>query len=431
MSDPRGDGEEGVRRILHVDMDAFFVGVELLDRPELVGRPVVVGGTGGRGVVAAASYEARAFGVHSAMPTSIARRRCPHAVFLPGRHARYAEASAEVMAMFRDLTPLVEPLSLDEAFLDVTGRVRALGPAAAIAADLRQRVVDSTGLWCSVGVATSKFIAKLGSKRAKPEATPSGPRRGSGVFEVHPGQERAFLDPLPLQELWGVGPATLARLQRLGLRTVGDLTGVPPEAVRAAVGTAHGDHLLSLAHASDDRPVVPDAQVKSVSHEETFAVDLVDPDDLHRVVVRLADAVGARLREAATAGRTVQIKVRDPGFATVTRSSTLEGATADGRRIAAVAQRLLDGVDTSAGVRLLGVGVHGLGPPAPLQLSLALDDASGSGEPDELDAAETDRVVDDIRRRFGRSAIGPAVLLADRRLDTFEEGAQQWGPTAS
>lgn len=428
-----GRADPPTRRILHVDMDAFFVGVELLDRPELAGRPVVVGGTGGRGVVAAASYEARAYGVHSAMPTSIARRRCPDAVFLPGRHDRYARASEQVMAIFRELTPLVEPLSLDEAFLDVTGRVRALGPAHRIAADLRRSVVETTGLWSSVGVATSKFLAKLGSKRAKPAATPSGPVRGTGVFEIPPGRERAFLEPMPLEELWGVGPATLTRLHRLGLRTVGDLARVPPEAVRSAVGASHGDHLVALANARDDRPVVPDAPMKSVSHEETFATDLVDAADLHRVVVRLADAVGARLRSAGTAGRTVQIKVRDPGFATLTRSCTLDAPTADGRRIAAVAQRLLDGVDTAAGVRLLGVGVHQLGPPPALQLTLALDDVPGGDGDVAADPAahdDAEQVVDDIRRRFGRSAIGPAVLLADRRLGTFEAGAQQWGPTS-
>lgn len=430
MNDAASVAHRPHRRILHVDMDAFFVGVELLDRPELVGRPVVVGGTGGRGVVAAASYEARAYGIHSAMPTSVARRRCPDAVFLAGRHGRYAEASAEVMALFRQLTPLVEPLSLDEAFLDVTGRTRELGPATGIAADLRRRVVDTTGLWCSVGVATSKFLAKLGSKRAKPAATPSGPRRGSGVFEIAPGQERAFLGPLPLEELWGVGPATLARLHRLGLRTVGDLAGVPPDAVRAAVGVAHGDHLVALANARDERPVVPDAPVKSVSHEETFPVDLVDPNELHRVVVRLADAVGARLRETDTAGRTVQIKVRDPGFGTVTRSTTVATATADGRRIAVIAQRLLDGVDTSGGVRLLGVGVHGLGPPPPVQLALALDDDQRTDD-DPPHLEDAGRVVDDIRRRFGRRAIGPAVLLTGSHLDTFEQGGQQWGPSAS
>lgn len=250
------------------------------------------------------------------------------------------------------------------------------------------------------------------------------------MFEIAPGQERAFLGPLPLEELWGVGPATLARLHRLGLRTVGDLAGVPPDAVRAAVGVAHGDHLVALANARDERPVVPDAPVKSVSHEETFPVDLVDPNELHRVVVRLADAVGARLRETDTAGRTVQIKVRDPGFGTVTRSTTVATATADGRRIAVIAQRLLDGVDTSGGVRLLGVGVHGLGPPPPVQLALALDDDQRTDD-DPPHLEDAGRVVDDIRRRFGRRAIGPAVLLTGSHLDTFEQGGQQWGPSAS
>ena len=298
-------------------MDAFFVAVELRRRPELRGRPVVVGGTGRRGVVAAASYEARCYGVFSAMPSAVARRRCPDAVFLPGDYAAYADASSEVRAVLDTVTPLVEPLALDEAFLDVTGARRA-GSGATIAQALRRGVREQLQLECSVGVATNKFLAKLASVDAKPRATPAGVEPGPGVFEVRPGDELAYLHPLPVGRLWGVGPATQQRLTRMGVTTVGDLGRLDPRAVLATLGRAHGQHLLDLAAGRDDRPVEVDRELKSISHEETFAHDLHDLDELRRELVRLADAVASRLRRHGVGARTFTVKLRDGGFSTLT-----------------------------------------------------------------------------------------------------------------
>ena len=408
--------------LLHVDMDAFFVSVELLDQPELRGRPVVVGGAGDRGVVAAASYEARAYGVHSAMPSVQARRRCPEAVFLPGRYHRYAEVSERVMAIFGSYTPLVEPLSLDEAFLDVAGARRLFGTGEQIAHEIRRRVLDEEGLTCSVGVAPVKFVAKLASEAAKPRATPSGPVAGTGVVVVTHDRLHAFLRPLPVQALWGVGPRTLERLERLGIATVGDLAALPLDAVTAALGTAHGRHLSALARGEDDRGVVPDRRPKSIGHEETFARDHHHRTTLERELVRLADAVGSRLRAAGVEGRTITLKVRFRDFRTITRSSTLPEPTAAGPVLAQAAKELLADVDPAPGVRLVGLSAGNLVEPGPRQLRL---------EPDELppwDDAET--AVDAIRARFGRTAIGPATLLdGDGGLRPVTKGAQQWGPS--
>lgn len=406
--------------ILHVDMDAFYVSVELRRRPELVGRPVVVGGTGDRGVVAAASYEARAFGVRSAMPSVRARRLCPHAVFLPGDHGLYAEVSARVMARFRAVTPLVEPISLDEAFLDVSGVRRLHGAPLEIARRLRAELADEEGLGASVGCAPSKLLAKLASEAAKPRASPAGPLPGRGVVEVAPGAELAFLHPLPVRALWGVGPATFARLERLGVRTVGDLAGLPPEAVTTALGAGVGGHLHRLAWAVDERPVVADHRPKSVSHEETYAVDLRDPDELRREVVRQADAVAQRLRRHGLAGRTVQLKVRFGDFRTITRSATLDEPVDTGPDVARAAKALLARIDPAPGVRLLGVGVSGFDDRPGRQLRL--DAPAGA------DWEDASRAVDAIRDRFGDGAIGPAAASGPRGLRVRRRGAQQWGP---
>ncbi|MEZ5180410.1 MAG: DNA polymerase IV [Acidimicrobiales bacterium] len=412
--------------ILHVDMDAFFVSVELLRHPELRGRPVVVGGSGRRGVVAAASYEARAFGVHSAMPSARARQRCPHATFLPGDHAHYGAVSARVMEVFRSYTPLVEPISLDEAFLDVRGARRLFGPPTQIAAAIREEIRQREGLTCSVGIAPVKFLAKLASEAAKPTASPSGPVPGPGVVEVVPGGELEFLHPLPVQALWGVGPATLARLERLGVRTVGDLAAVPVEALTAAVGRASGAHLHALAQAIDPRAVEPERAARSISHEETYPHDLRDRDDLAAELVRLGDAVGSRLREAGLAGRTVTLKLRFGDFTTITRSTTEATPVDSGRRLARIARRLLDDVDVGPGVRLLGVAVSQFGVGAGEQLSLDALLAPVDDGAHRWDHAE--EAIDAVRARFGPASLAPARLAGTDGVRVVRRGQQQWGP---
>jgi DNA polymerase IV len=408
------------RTILHVDMDAFFVSVELLRRPELRGRPVVVGGTGSRGVVAAASYEARAYGVFSAMPSTQARRLCPQAVFLPGDHDHYGEVSGRVMDIFRSFTPLVEPLSLDEAFLDVTGARRLFGEGAAIGRAIRAEISEREGLDCSVGVAATKMVAKLASEAAKPRASPTGPLPGEGVRVVAPGDEQGFLRPLPARALWGVGPATLAKLERLGVRTVGDIADLPEAALVGALGPANGRHLGLLARGIDPRPVEPDQKLKSIGHEETFAHDHHEPDTLAREAARMADAVAWRLRRAGLVARTVTIKVRFGDFRTVTRSTTLPEPIDEGPAVTRHAQALLAGLDPSPGVRLLGVTVSGLREGAGRQLSF--DDA---GAPAWHEASGA---IDAIRDRYGTGAIGPAAAAGRDGLRVKRRGDGQWGP---
>jgi DNA polymerase-4 len=406
-------------------MDAFFVSVELLDRPDLQGKPVVVGGTGNRGVVAAANYEARVYGINSAMPTARARRLCRSAVFLPGNHERYAEVSARVMAIFHSFTPLVEPISLDEAFLDVTGARRAIGDGPSIGRAIRQQVLDEERLTCSVGVATSKMVAKLASEAAKPRVTHRGPAPGVGVFVVEPGRETAFLHRLPARALWGVGPKTLARLERVGVHTIGDIAAMPVTALVGALGDAHGRHLHALAHAVDERPVVPDQKPKSIGHEETFPRDVRDPARLGHEVVRMADGVASRLRRSRLTGRTVTLKLRYGDFRTITRAVTLPTAVDDAPVIARAANELLAALDVTPGIRLLGVSVTGLAAGAARQLTFD-ELTEGAAGPSWHEASSA---IDEIRERFGDAAIGPASAVGRSGLRIKRRGDDPWGPT--
>jgi len=372
-------------------------------------------------VVAAASYEARAYGVFSAMPSGRARRLCPSAVFLPGRYARYSEVSSQVFEVFRAFTPLVEGISLDEAFLDVSGAHRLFGDSPTIAASLRQRVLDDIGLTCSVGVAPRKLTAKLASEAAKPTASLDGPVFGSGVHVVTEAGELDFLHALPVRALWGVGPATGARLDRLAVRTVGDLAALPVTTLQRSLGQGAGRHLHDLAWARDHRPVVPVHAAKSIGHEETFAHDHVVHATLERELVRLADATATRLRAAGLTGRTVQVKIRFGDFRTITRSTTVAEALDTGTALARIARPLLLGEDVTEGVRLLGVSVSQLAPGASRQLSL--EDAGPSSW------ADATRAIDEVRDRYGAASIVPATLVDPvRGARVKARGDQQWGP---
>jgi DNA polymerase-4 len=412
---------KGERTILHVDMDAFYASVEQRRRPELRGRPVVVGAPGARGVVAAASYEARVFGIHSAMSSVQAQRLCPHAVFVPGDHDHYADVSKAIMVVFGSFTPLVEALSLDEAFLDVSGARRLHGDGATIGAAIRARIWEQEGLTCSVGVAPSKFVAKLASEAAKPRVGRRGAEPGLGVKVVAPDEVLAFLHPLPVQALWGVGPKTLEKLHRIGVDTVADLASLDERAALAALGAANGAHLRRLAHGIDDRDVVPDQKPKSIGHEETFARDHHRLEALRHEAVRLGDSVAARLRSAEVSGRTVSIKVRFHDFRTITRSITLPSPVDTGTDVVRVAIELLDKIDPTPGVRLLGIHVSQLVERAARQLTL--DDVDAPSWDDATDA------IDAIRARYGAGAIVPASLAGPEGIRVKRRGDQQWGPT--
>lgn len=339
--------------VLHLDLDAFFASVEQRDKPSLRGKPVVVGGIGHRGVVATASYEARSFGVRSAMSAREARAKCPHAAFLSGRFGAYRSASRIVMGLMHDLSPLVEPLSLDEAFVDLAAADLPdleLDTVTRVAADLRRRVLEATGLTASVGVASSKFLAKIASDLDKPD----------GLRVIAPGTELEVLSPMAVRVIPGVGPATTERLHRVGLHTVTELQRLSEDELVSLLGRAQGQSLWALAHARDDRPVVAEREAKSVSVEGTYESDITDRKLMEALLVRQAGEVATRLGKQGLSGRTVSIKVRLHDFTTLSRSSTLPAPTDDPATVARLARTLLGDLDTSGGVRLLGVGVSGL-----------------------------------------------------------------------
>jgi len=399
-------------------MDAFYASVELRDRPDLAGQPVVVGGLSARSVVLSATYEARAFGVRSAMPVGRARRLCPQAVFIPPRHQVYSDVSREVMAIFRAVTPDVEPLSLDEAFLNVSGALRRLGGPTRIAELIRAQVSQQQGITCSVGVAPCKFVAKIASARCKPDGLLVVP--AAGLLE--------FLHPLPVSVLWGVGERAEEVLTRLGLRTVGDIAHVPVATLQRELGAA-GEHLWSLAWGRDERRVVPHREEKSVGAEETFPADVDDPEVIRRELLRLSGRTARALRAAGCVARTVSVKLRLASFKTITRSKTLAEPTDVAREIYATAVALYEGsgLDRRARLRLVGVRAAGLRPAAGAARQIAFDDRP-------VGWREAERAVDQIARRFGTDAVRPASLVPgdpDARAAPADGGSRPAPSTGS
>lgn len=401
----RGPRAEGAHRswgtqdsdcsILHVDMDAFFASVEVARRPHLRGLPVIVAGSE-RSVVLAATYEARAFGVRSAMPVAAARRLCPQAVYIPPDHAAYRAASEALMEILREVTTLVEPISVDEAFLDVSGARRRLGSSTSIARQIRERVQARLGITCSVGVASSKFVAKLASTHAKPDGMMLIPREATVQF----------LRTLPVGALWGVGGKTEENLARWGISTVAELADTDPLVLRQILGAAAGAHLYDLAWGRDARPVEPTRTEQSVGAETTFATDVYDMSVVESKLLDLADRCAHRLRAQEVLARTVSVKVRTSDFRTLTRSRSLVSPSDSGHEIYLVARELVSSVDLRGlPVRLVGVRGEGLERRSTAVLQLTLEDAVG-GKTEQQRLA--DAAIDQVRMRFGRSAIRPA-----------------------
>lgn len=391
-----GQTDQKPRTIIHVDMDAFYASVEILDNPELRGKPVVVGGTSDRSVVSAASYEARRYGIHSAMATVKARKLCPKAIFLPVRMDRYREFSRMIMAIFQRVTPLVEPISLDEAFLDVTGSVGLFGEGPVIAGEIKTLIKRETGLTASAGVATSKLVAKIASDLQKPD----------GLTVVEAGREKEFLAKLQINKLWGAGGKTIESLALLNVKSIGDLAALPPEILIDRFGK-HGRHLHLAANGIDVRPVVPNREAKSIGHEETFSKDLTNLTVIKRELLELATRVGERLRRHGRQSQTITIKVKFYDFSTNARSLTLAEPTSDTMEIFQRGWELLR--KTEAGrkpVRLVGISVSNLSAPG----TCYQQDLFGKTKQREK-SRRLNEAVDKINRKFGGRTINPATLI--------------------
>ena len=378
--------------ILHVDMDAFYASVAELDHPEYKGKALVVG-AGTRGVVLSANYEARKFGIRAAMPVGRAKRMAPHAIFIAPEHHRYSEISARVMAIFHSYTPLVEPISLDEAFLDVTGSQKLFGTGREIATKIRAQVAKEEGITCSVGISQSKFIAKLASQHCKP----------NGMLEIHPDRVLEFLHPLPVRAIWGVGPKTAESLERLGLHTVSDIAHTPRSTLIRALGDATGESLYELAWGRDYRDVIPDEPEKSIGNEETFSEDLDNPEEILREFLRMTEKATARLRERSLFAKTISIKIKFADFSSLTRSKTLPIGIDNTHDTYEVVKNLYRALNNEgARIRLVGVSLSQLQEAAPVQLEL------GARERGWRDA---DSAIDRAKARFGRGSVRPGRLI--------------------
>ena len=378
--------------ILHVDMDAFYASVAELDHPEYKGKALVVG-AGARGVVLSANYEARKFGIRAAMPVGRAKRMAPHAIFIAPEHHRYSEISARVMAIFHSYTPLVEPISLDEAFLDVTGSQKLFGTGREIAAKIREQVEKEEGITCSVGLAQSKFIAKLASQHCKP----------NGMLEIKSDRILEFLHPLPVRAIWGVGPKTAESLERLGLHTVSDIAHTPRATLIRALGESTGASLYELAWGRDYRDVVPDEPEKSIGNEETFSEDLDNPEEILREFLRMTEKATARLRERSLFAKTISIKIKFADFSSLTRSKTVPIAIDNTHDTYEVVKALYLALrNEGARIRLVGVSLSQLQEGAPVQLELGAR---------ERGWREADTAIDRAQARFGRGSVRPGRLI--------------------
>jgi len=409
---PRGaSAAHWPRVIAHADMDAFYASVEVLDNPALRGLPVIVAGQSARGVVTSASYEARKFGVRSAMPTGQARKLCPQAIFVPGRMDRYVEISRVVRRVFESFSPIVEPLSLDEAFIDLTGTERLLGPPLDAACDLKRRVLEETGLVASVGVAPTKMAAKILSDMSKPD----------GLLAVAPEKIREFLTPLPVERLWGVGRVTLARMHQSGIKTVGDLARRDPAELKSLFG-AMGPHLHGLASGIDTRPVIADWQRKSYGEENTFAQDLaLDSNEIRQVLIAHGDALARRLRADGVRAHTVTLKLKlarplgGGRYPLITRSFSIDATTNDGPEISRVATQLLSKVGGNDKIRLVGVQVHQLERADGAQLGL-FDTPSADNRDRKRD--RLNRALDSVAKKFGAEAVTRGLARVERAAPT-------------
>lgn len=390
---------ESTATILHVDMDAFYASVAERDDPSLRGKAVVVG-AGARGVVLSANYAARKYGIRAAMPVGRAKRMAPHAIFVTPDHSRYSEVSAKVMTIFDSFTPLVEPISLDEAFLDVTGARKLLGTGREIAIEIRRQVEASEGITCSVGIAPSKFIAKLASGHCKP----------NGILEIPADRILNFLHPLPVNVIWGVGPKTAETLERLGLRTVADIANLPRTTLIRALGQASGASLYELAWGRDYRDVVPNEPDKSISAAETFAQDIDDPEEILQEFLRLTEKATQRLREKDLYTKTISIKVRFADFSTISRSKTLPLPIDSTHEIYEVAKSLFISLNLDrARLRLVGVSLDNLSEGAPEQLILGAR---------EKGWREADNAIDQAKLRFGGESVRPGRLIPNNSADS-------------
>lgn len=408
------------RAILHADLDCFFAAVEELDDPTLTGSAVVVGGTGNRGVVAAANYQARIYGIHSAMPMAIARRLCPNARFISGRYSRYVEVSRAFHEILERITDRIESIGLDEAFLDVSSAQSLFGDPMEIAALLREMVDRELSLSLCVGVGTSKQIAKLASRRAKPSIVSDKIIKGPGVYGVLPGQELEFLAPLGVGELWGVGPKTKERLNAVGIKTVYDIRERSEQSLVHLLGKT-GNRLYQLAHGRDSDPVASQAKRKSIGKEQTYPVDLYDMDKIFHELMRLTDSVSSTLSAKSLRARTFTLKIRFGDFHTITRSTTFDSPTSSPQIIVKALKNFIDHDTAAQGLRLLGVSATNL--ESRNQQQLTLDDMADS---EKLDALT--KSITEIRSRYGIDSLSPASLLDSGKVHVRKDNEAQWGP---